>query len=484
MAERGSTPTASDGPVTTGVVSALCGARLQGDPDVVLSGATHDSREVRPGDLYCCVVGASHDGHDFAAQAVVEGAAALLVQRVLDLAVPQLVVTDARAAMAPAAAAIHGEPSAAIDVVGVTGTNGKTTVVSLLGHILAETGHEVEVMGTLTGARTTPEATEVQRQLAEARDRGVTHVAMEVSSHALELHRVDSVHFAVGVFTNLGADHLDFHGTADAYFAAKARLFEAGRSAVAVLNLDDPRGRSLAESVEVPVVGYSVATLEELHLHEVPARFRWRGQDVALPMAGAHNVSNALAAAESAVAVGVDPAGVARALRSAAQVPGRFERVDNRMGATVVVDYAHTPDALEAALVAASDLRQPGGEVWVVFGCGGDRDQAKRPQMGAVASSGADHVVVTSDNPRSEDPLRIIEAIRSGCTGEPIVEPDRRAAIAAALGRAGDNDVVLIAGKGHEQGQVFADRTEPIDDRDVARELLRADGAADRGSPA
>ncbi len=490
MGSRDGSPLLPDGPATAGVVAAFLGAGLEGvgqadvpglDPAAVeLTGVSHDSRTVAPGDLFCCVVGSEHDGHDFAPSAVDSGAAALLVQRTLDIGVPQLVVTDVRAAMADAAAVVYGDPSSKLTVLGVTGTNGKTTVVSMLGAILADAGHSVEVIGTLTGARTTPEAPELTARLAELLDSGVTHVAMEVSSHALELGRVDSIHFAAAVFTNLGADHLDFHGTQEAYFRAKAKLFEAGRSDVAVLNIDDPRGRLLRDSSEIQVVPYSLDDARELQLDVLPTRFRWRGQEVSLSMPGEHNVYNALAAAETAVAIGVPAPQVAESLSRVPQVPGRFELVDPPQDGsvtgvptpTVVVDFAHTPDALEAALRAARGMAGESAAVWVVFGCGGDRDRDKRPRMGAVASSAADHVVVTNDNPRSEDPLSIIDAVRAGCVGEPIVEADRRRAIETAVSRAEAGDVVLIAGKGHEQGQVFADHTDPFDDREVAREAL------------
>ncbi|MGI9577242.1 MAG: UDP-N-acetylmuramoyl-L-alanyl-D-glutamate--2,6-diaminopimelate ligase [Microthrixaceae bacterium] len=477
MGSRSAIQGPPDDPATTGVVASFVGAQLHGPDDVPLTGATHDSRRVQAGDLFCCVVGANHDGHDFAAVAVDSGATALLVERELDLDVPQLQVDDVRIAMAPASSVVWGDPSSALTVIGVTGTNGKTTVVSMLAAILAEAGKSVEVIGTLTGVRTTPEAPELMAQLAAMRVRGVTHVAMEVSSHALDLARVDSVHFAAAVFTNLGRDHLDHHGSIEAYFRAKAKLFEATRCDLAVVNTDDPRGRLLRDSSEVAVVGYSLDDATALELDQQPVRFEWRGQSVSLPMAGAHNVLNALAAGETAVALGIDAQVVAAALGGLAQVPGRFETVVAHGGGTpdsptVVVDFAHTPDALEAALSAARYMTGEGGRTWVVFGCGGDRDRSKRPRMGAVADAGADVVVITSDNPRSEDPLRIIEEIRAGCDDDPIIELDRRSAIHEAVTGATSGDVVLIAGKGHEQGQVFAGRTEPFDDRSVAAEML------------
>ena len=425
------------------------------------------------------MVGEVHDGHDFARAAVEGGASALLVQRELDVEVPQLVVPDVRVSMGPAAAAIWHNPGDDLTVIGVTGTNGKTTVVSILGHVLREAGRTVEVIGTLTGARTTPEATELQARLAELRDAGVTHVAMEVSSHALELHRVDAVYFDVCVFTNLGEDHLDFHGTVERYFAAKAALFEPIRCATAVLNVDDVRGRLLRDAAEVPVIEYSVDSLSDLVLGPLGSTFTWHGQRVELSLPGRHNAANALAAAEAASALGVEPGEIATALGAIPPIPGRFELLASDRGPTVVVDFAHTPDALAASLVAASELRGPEGSLTVVFGCGGDRDPVKRPHMGRVATEGSTRAIVTSDNPRSEDPLRIIDAIRTGCVREPLMEPDRRAAITLAVMDAGQSDVVLIAGKGHETGQAFADHVDPFDDRLVAAEAL-AQWEADR----
>ena len=468
--------------ITAAELAGLIGADLSGEGSVVLGGVTHDSRRAKPGSLFCCVVGDRHDGHDFAADAVGAGASALLCSRVLALDVPQLVVADVRAAMGPAAAAVHGYPSRSLAVVGVTGTNGKTTVVTMLADVLRRAGLRCEVIGTLTGERTTPEAPELQSRFAQWLAEGVTHVAMEVSSHALSLHRVDGTTFRVAVFTNLGEDHLDFHRTPEAYFAAKATLFEPDRSESAVVNVDDVRGRLLRDAARIPMVGYSTSELEDLELRSDGSRFAWRGEQVELPLPGRYNVSNALAVAETASLLGVDDRTIASALTAGTAVPGRFELVEAGQDATVVVDYAHTPDALHNVLGAARELVAPAGRLLVVFGCGGDRDAAKRPAMGRVATRAADVAVLTNDNPRSEDPLRIIEQIRSGCVHDPLVVPDRRAAIRHAIAESRGGDVVVIAGKGHEQGQQFADREEPFDDRVVAAEEIaslvrrRADG--------
>jgi UDP-N-acetylmuramoyl-L-alanyl-D-glutamate--2,6-diaminopimelate ligase len=461
-------------------VADAVGGRVVGNPaldpaSVPLTSVTHASDRVSPGALFCCVPGRTVDGHDFAAQAVGRGAAALLVERELPVDVPQVVVEDSRAAMAPAAATVLGHPADSLDVIGVTGTNGKTTVVSMVGHVLAGAGRSVDVIGTLTGERTTPEATDLQARFAEDVDRGIGDVAMEVSSHALVLHRVDAIEFAVGVFTNLGIDHLDFHGTPEAYFAAKATLFDAGRCRAGLVNVDDVHGRLLLDAAGGTLQGYSLDDAHGLRAGPTGSQFRWRGRLVDLPLPGRHNVSNALAAAEACRIVGVDDGTIAEGLSSLPVVPGRFETVDAGQPFTVVVDYAHTPDALESVLGAAREFVPDGASLVVVVGCGGDRDAQKRPLMGAVAGRLADRVVVTDDNPRHEDPAAIRDQVLAGVGGDvpPEVVPDRREAIAAALAGAGPGDVVVIAGKGHEQGQTTRDGTVPFDDRTVARDELQ-----------
>jgi UDP-N-acetylmuramoyl-L-alanyl-D-glutamate--2,6-diaminopimelate ligase len=407
------------------------------------------------------------------------------VERPLELGVPELVVADARAATATAAAEVLGRPAERLRIVGVTGTNGKTTVVSLVGAVLDHAGLGVRVLGTLTGERTTPEAPDLQSRLAEFADAGVTHVAMEVSSHALALHRVDAVPFAVGAFTNLGTDHLDFHGTREAYFAAKASLFDPGRCAHAVADVDDVHGRLLVDASGGAVEAVSLDDAGGLELRPDGSSFTWRGHRVELPLPGRHNVSNALVAAACCRALEVPDDVVAAGLGTVAAVPGRYQRVPVDAPFTVVVDYAHTPDALEHVLAATRELLPPGGRSLVVFGCGGDRDTGKRPLMGEVACRLADLAVLTTDNPRSEDPLAIIDEVRAGCrTGAAlVVEPDRRSAIRAAVAAARPGDVVVVAGKGHEQGQHFADRVEPFDDVSVAADEVRALLGAAPGAP-
>jgi UDP-N-acetylmuramoyl-L-alanyl-D-glutamate--2,6-diaminopimelate ligase len=449
----------------------LVGAELRGSRSAqpVIDDVVADSRRVAPSSLFCCVTGRVHDGHDHAASAVAAGAVALLCERELPIDVPQLLVADVRAAMAPIAARVHGDPSQHLDVIGVTGTNGKTTVVSMVAAVLGAAGRTVRSIGTLTGERTTPEAPDLQRQLAAFVAEGVDAVAMEVSSHALVLHRVDAVDFAVGVFTNLGTDHLDFHGTPEAYFSAKALLFEPGRCRVGVVNADDIRGRLLLDAAEGPMVGVHLADAVGLRAERDAMAFDWRGMPIRLPMHGRHNVANALLAAEVGRTLGVEPAAVAQGLGALPVVPGRFETIPVPGGAVAVVDYAHTPDALEEVLAASRELASDRGRVTVVFGCGGDRDRSKRPLMGSVASRLADRVIVTSDNPRSEDPDAIIAEVVAGCEGPVEVVPDRAAAIAAAVEGVGPDDVVLVAGKGHEQGQVIGATTVPFDDRDQVR---------------
>ena len=432
----------------------------------------HDSRVVRDGTLFACVTGATHDGHDHAPVAVDAGATALLVERRLDLPVAQIIVPDVRAALGLAAAEVYGHPSADVPVVGVTGTNGKTTTVRLIADLTRALGRSAVEIGTLTGERTTPEAPELQRLFVAARDEGADVVAMEVSSHALDQHRVDGTRFRVAVFTNLGVDHLDFHGDLDAYEAAKARLFSPELADVAIVSTDTPAGERIASSTAVPVVAVDTTTRQAAMAGPTGSRFRWRGHEIDLPLAGPFNVTNAVLAAEAVSALGIDDADVAEALGRVRGVPGRFETVDEGQRFTVIVDYAHTPDGLEAVLAAAREIT--GRSLTVVFGAGGDRDHQKRPRMGEVARRLSDRVVVTSDNPRGEAPEAIISAIVSGMESPPeLIEPDRRRAIRHAIAGAREGDVVLIAGKGHETTQTIADEVHDFDDRVVAREELR-----------
>jgi len=458
---------------------------LPGAPAVEVRGLAYDTRRVQPGDAFFCVRGFTRDGHELAGEALERGAGALVVDHPLGLGVPEAVVEDVRAAMAPAAAALHGDPTARLSVVGVTGTNGKTTTAYLLRSLLEAAGRPTGLLGTVTSVvggeeapaiRTTPEAIDLQGTFARMLDAGDTHCAMEVSSHALELHRADAIHWAVAIFTNLTQDHLDFHPSMEDYFAAKRRLFDA-RPGVCVVNVDDPHGARLAAGLdgEVVTVGLDAgadmrATDVEFDLHG--STFRLDGTELRSPLPGRFNVLNVLGAVAAVRALGVDDRTIAAALPRAGRVPGRFEPVDEGQPFAVLVDYAHTPDSLENVLRAARPLAR--GAVWCVFGCGGDRDRDKRPLMGRVAAALADTVVVTSDNPRSEAPEAIIAQVAAGAPDPVEVIVDRREAIARAVEGAREGDVVVIAGKGHEQGQELAGGVKvPFDDVAVAREALR-----------
>jgi UDP-N-acetylmuramoyl-L-alanyl-D-glutamate--2,6-diaminopimelate ligase len=482
-------------------------AELRGDGSVEIRDLAYDSRRAGRGTLFFCFPGERTDGHDFAAAAIEAGASALVVERPLELDVPQALVEDARAAMAPIAAAFNGDPTSELGVIGITGTNGKTTTAFLIRHLLEAAGHHCGLLGTVQQVvagqveeveRTTPEAIDLQRTFDRMLESGDAYCAMEVSSHALVLHRADAIHFAVKVFTNLSQDHLDFHADMEDYFEAKRLLFSGEGGApiieleggVSVLNVDDAYGRRLAEDLDCgsdgECVSYSAAG-GEADLSASGVAFDASGSrfacttpegevEVRIPLPGDFNVSNALAALSVAHALGLDLTSAAAALASAEQVPGRFESIDEGQPFAVVVDYAHTPDSLENVLGAARRITS--GRLISVFGCGGDRDREKRPLMGRAAAELSDVAVVTSDNPRSEDPAAIIEQIEAGiddrAPAEVAVEQDRRAAIAIALGRAGEGDTVVIAGKGHEQGQEFENgRKIPFDDRNVAREELR-----------
>jgi UDP-N-acetylmuramoyl-L-alanyl-D-glutamate--2,6-diaminopimelate ligase len=473
---------------------------LTGDPAVDVRAVEYDSRRVGPGACFACIPGQQVDGHAFAPDAVAAGAVALLVERPLGLGVAEVRVPAVRAALGPVAARAAGDPSRHLRCLGVTGTNGKTTTTYLLQAVAAAAGERAGIIGT-TGSRidgavvpvgpdgvTTPEAPDLQGLLARMRADGVTTVAMEVSSHGLAQHRVDGTWFTAACFTNLSRDHLDFHGTMAAYFEAKARLFVPERCGIAVTNLDDDHGCEIARraaATGVPLVTYAVddptadLTVTDLDVRATGTGFvlhdRRAGERVAVALAlpGPHNVWNALAAAATARAIDVPLAAVAAGLAATPPVPGRFERVEAGQSFTVLVDYAHTPDALARAVASARALAGS-GRVAVVFGCGGDRDPDKRGPMGAAAAV-ADLVVVTTDNPRSEDPAAIAAAAATGVRAVgavPVVVPDRRAAIATALDWAAPGDVVLVAGKGHETGQTAGGVTVAFDDRVVARTLL------------
>ncbi len=471
----------------------LFGAVASDLPPVVVAALAYDNRRVGPGTVFFCVRGFTRDGHDFAADAVARGAVALVVDHPLALGVPEVVVEDVRAAMAPAAARLHGDPTAALRTIGVTGTNGKTTTTYLVRALLEAAGERTGLLGTVTSivggiehavSRTTPEAIDLQATFAAMRDGGDSHCVMEVSSHALALGRADAIHWAAAIFTNLTQDHLDFHPTMEDYFSAKCRLFVEGRPQVAVVNIDDPYGARLAAQLRGVVPTLVTVAIDsagaDLRATAIESAFTGSsftagGLRLHSPLPGRFNVMNVLGAVAAVRALGVDDAAIAAALPEAGRVPGRFEPVDEGQRFAVLVDYAHTPDSLENVLTAARPLTS--GRLHCVFGCGGDRDRGKRPQMGEISARLADHTIVTSDNPRSEDPAAIVDEILAGIENRAATEAivDRHAAIERAVQLARPGDVVVIAGKGHEQGQEFEDgRRLPFDDVTVAREALRA----------
>jgi UDP-N-acetylmuramoyl-L-alanyl-D-glutamate--2,6-diaminopimelate ligase len=505
--------------------SALAGgvrAAPAGAGAVEIEGLAYDSRRVRAGTLFFCVPGLQRDGHDFAAEAVRAGAAALVVERPLGLGVPEVAVESTRAAMGPIAARFYRYPASELRVVGVTGTNGKTTTAYLVRALLEAGGEQTGLLGTVKSVvggrerpvtRTTPEAIDLQADLCAMLDGGDRACAIEVSSHALELGRTAGIDFAAAIFTNITRDHLDFHGTMEDYFQAKRRLFlPPGGSppGVSAVNVGDPYGRRLAGEIEGALTfavddGHAADDRDadycarDVRCDFDGCRFTLRTpageRELALGMPGRFNVANALGALAAVHALGGELDALSAALARGVRVPGRFEPVNEGQGFAVLVDYAHTPDSLEHALRAARELAGARGQgrVLCVFGAGGDRDRGKRPLMGEVATRLADVAIVTSDNPRSEDPREIIAAIMAGAVraGRPVgaspvqEEADRRLAIGRAIELARAGDVVLIAGKGHEQGQELAGgRTLPFDDVAVAREALRSRMGAAAGAAA
>ena len=463
-------------------------------PDLEVVDLAYDNRAVGPGALFFCVPGFTRDGHDFAADAVARGAVAVVVERDLDVGVPAIRVNSVRDAMARAAARFFGDPTSQLQTVGVTGTNGKTTTAFLLRSLLEANGVRTGLLGTVTSiiggvphpvVRTTPEAIDLQRTFRTMIEAGDQACAMEVSSHALELRRASAIHFAAAIFTNLTQDHLDFHPTMEEYFQAKRLLFTDAGPQNAIINIDDPYGARLVTEVDGSIT-FGIdhpATYRAIDPTSTitGSRFTVQTPDGAVslrsPLPGRFNIYNVLGAFAAARALGVPTEIAIHAVQQAGQVPGRFELVDEGQQFAVLVDYAHTPDSLENVLTAARELTA--GRVLVVFGCGGDRDRSKRPLMGAIATRLADRVIVTSDNPRSEDPDAIIAEILTGAGNDVPHIADRKAAIAEALAAASPGDIVVVAGKGHEQGQEFeAGRKIPFDDVAVVREALRSAAVA------
>ncbi|MGE5508266.1 MAG: UDP-N-acetylmuramoyl-L-alanyl-D-glutamate--2,6-diaminopimelate ligase [Chitinophagales bacterium] len=483
-----------------------------GDLEVAITGIAYDSRRVQPGNLFVCIRGLKTDGHFFVNDALARGAAAVVAERDLPdpLPVPLVRVDDTRLALGLVAARFYGYPARGLRLIGVTGTNGKTSTTYLVKAILEAAGHRVGLIGTIRNLigerevpteRTTPESLDLQALLAEMRAAGCTHVVMEVSSHAVELKRIAGAEFDLGVFTNLTQDHLDFHGTFEAYRAAKGKFFtslghtaKAGRRQ-AIINADDPSAAYFAQAATVPVLTYGLEQAAQVRAEDIDlthaGRLRYRlvapeGQvELNLKLSGRFNVYNSLAAAAAGLAEGAPLETIRRGLEAVPGVPGRFEVVDAGQDFMVVVDFAHTPDGLENLLRAADAVSR--GRKIIVFGCGGDRDRGKRPIMGEIAGRLADYTVVTSDNPRSEDPAAICAEVAAGLArtapgpGGWRVMVDRREAIEHALSLARPGDLVLIAGKGHETYQVFADRTIHFDDREVVREALARHGGSLHG---
>jgi UDP-N-acetylmuramoyl-L-alanyl-D-glutamate--2,6-diaminopimelate ligase len=486
------------------LLRAVSGAAAEGPTDIDVRGISHDSREVKPGDLFVCLVGEKLDGHRFAADALARGAVALAIQadHAAEVAggVSRLVLDDTRRALPALSATLFDHPARAMKVVGVTGTNGKTTTTFLTAAILRQAGLKAGTIGTLgaflgdeklPSEHTTPEADQLHSLLAEMRNLGAQAVVMEVSSHALAQYRTDATEYDAAAFTNLTQDHLDYHGDMESYFRSKLRLFTdypaaSSKLFVASVNMDDEYGRRIAAESKGRVLTYGIENPADIRAESVrtgPGDVRFRchtpagGFEAVLNLGGAFQAYNALAATGVGIGLGIAPEVIAEGLASLPNVPGRFESVPTGRGFHVVVDYAHTPDGLENLISSAKRLNP--ARILLVFGCGGNRDRTKRPIMGRLAATQTDAAIVTSDNPRREDPNAIIEEILTGmreATARVEVEPDRRAAIAKAIGQARDGDIVLIAGKGHEDYQLVGDQVLPFDDRQVAREILGTAG--------
>ena len=472
------------------LIRALAPTEVVGGRSVTIGDLSYDTRRISAGALFFCVPGDRVDGHDLAWEAIERGAAGLVVERILDVDVPQLVVISTRESMAVAADVFFGEPTKELEVAGVTGTNGKTTTAFLLRSILAAAGHCPGLVGTVewevAGERrpapfTTPEAIDLQRLFREMLDAGDRSAAVEASSHGAALRRLDRVRFDALVFTNLSQDHLDLHGSMDDYFNAKRRLFTGPAPPPAAVNVGDEWGRRLADQLadlhRAPLVGFGIAQEAEIRpenlvLDAHGSRFRAAGIDIETRLRGEFNVENVLGAVAAGVLLDLDEDAIAEGIASLDGVPGRFEAVDEGQPFAVVVDYAHTPDSLATVLSAARGLGP--GRVIVVFGAGGDRDRGKRPLMGKIAADLADVTIVTSDNPRSEEPVAIIQDVLQGTGMDVEIDPDRAGAIARAVSLARDGDIVVIAGKGHEQGQEVNGVVTPFDDREVVRAALRS----------
>jgi UDP-N-acetylmuramoyl-L-alanyl-D-glutamate--2,6-diaminopimelate ligase len=471
------------------LIRALAPSEVTGGRPVEIADLAYDTRRVTDSALFFCVVGERVDGHNLAWEAIERGAVAVVVERQLEVDVPQLLVPSVRESMPVAADVFFAEPTKELELAGVTGTNGKTTTAFLLRAILEADGRRPGLIGTVEwevgGQRrpapfTTPEAIDLQRLFREMLDAGDRSAAVEASSHGSAHRRLDRVRFDALVFTNLSQDHLDLHGSMDDYFQSKRRLFTGPQPPPAVINVGEEWGRKLADDLQdahrAPLVTFGLSDDAEIRPQDLEvtatgSTFRAAGIEVRTPLRGLFNVENALGAVAAGILLDLDEDAIAKGIADMSAVPGRFEAIEEGQPFAVVVDYAHTPDSLSTVLHAARDLGD--GRVIVVFGAGGDRDRGKRPLMGKVAADNADVVIVTSDNPRSEEPLAIIQDVLQGAGLDVEIDPDRRSAIGRAISLADAGDVVVIAGKGHEQGQDVGGVVTPFDDRDVARELLR-----------
>jgi UDP-N-acetylmuramoyl-L-alanyl-D-glutamate--2,6-diaminopimelate ligase len=472
------------------LIHGLAPGEVAGGRSVDIADLAYDTRRVTPGSLFFCVRGERVDGHDLAWVAIERGAAALVVERMLDVDVPQLLVLSTREAMAVAADLFFGEPTRELELAGVTGTNGKTTTAFLLRSILGAAGRRPGLVGTIEwqvgeerrpAPFTTPESIDLQRLFHEMLDEGNRSAAVEASSHGAALRRLDRVRFDALVFTNLSQDHLDLHGTMEEYYDAKRRLFAGAAPPPAAVNVGDSWGRRLADDLadqhRAPLVTFALEAdaevrAESLELDTHGCRFTAAGIEIESRLRGRFNAENVLGAVAAGLLLDVDEDAIAEGVADVTHVPGRFEAIDEGQPFAVVVDYAHTPDSLATVLEAARDLASR--RLIVVFGAGGDRDRGKRPLMGKVAADLADVTIVTSDNPRSEEPLAIIQDVLQGTGIDVEIDPDRQSAIARAVSLAEDGDVVVIAGKGHEQGQDVGGVVTPFDDREVARQALRS----------
>jgi UDP-N-acetylmuramoyl-L-alanyl-D-glutamate--2,6-diaminopimelate ligase len=473
------------------IVRSLKGARIIGDGNVQIDGIEYDSRRVLPGMLFIAVTGFKLNGNKFVPEAVRKGAVAVLTQEEINAGVPFVVVPELRSAMSGVSARFYGFPGRDLTIIGVTGTNGKSTSVSLIKNLLQASGDRAGMVNSLvydTGKRqykaerTTPESVDLQKYLSEMRDAGCSHGVVEVSSHALVLGRVENIDFKVGLFTNFSRDHLDFHKTMEEYLQAKKlflrKLTDADRSAV--INVDVPEFAGFCPDVRCRLITYSAdgraadVKVEKAELLADRTAFTLIIPNGRLPVTyylpGRYNLSNAVGAAAVGAALGLEPESIARGLQSARAVPGRFEPIRAGQPFLVILDYAHTPDAIERLCLSAREITR--GRLMILFGCGGDRDKGKRPLMGTAASEFSDFAVVTSDNPRTEEPLKIIDDIKPGLgDGNYVIIPDRKEAIMDIIKRAKENDTILIAGKGNEDYMEIGTEKYPFEDR---KEIVRA----------